>query len=129
MHNGLADASDSPVRGRTAAPGRNRRERTAVVVAIAVLLAFPAICPAATLSVVPNGPEGVAVTAEAAGVANPPCQALSIKTTACTYTLPHETMVTLKATGNQFVGWSDVRCPPTPTCIVSLDQASTTVTG
>jgi hypothetical protein len=38
-------------------------------------------------------------------------------------------MVTLKATVNQFVGWSDVRCPATPTCIVSLDQESTTVTA
>jgi hypothetical protein len=129
VHNGLADVSDSPARGRTAAPGRNRRGRMAVVLATATLLAFPGVAAPATLSVVPNGPQGVAVTAAAGGVANPPCQALAIKATACTYTLPHGTMVALKATVNQFVGWSDVRCPPTPTCIVSLDEESTTVTA
>jgi Divergent InlB B-repeat domain len=98
-----------------------------VVLATVGLLAFPGVSAAATLSVVPNGPPGVAVTAEAAGVANPPCAALAIKATACSYTLPRGAMVTLRATFNQFVGWSDVRCPSTPTCILTLDDETTTV--
>jgi hypothetical protein len=112
---------------RAAAGGRNRHGRMAVLVAAVGLLAFPGLSGAATLSVVPNGPEGVAVTAEAAGVAKPPCQANALKATACTYTLPRGATVTLSATINQFVGWSDVRCPPTPTCTVALDDESTTV--
>jgi hypothetical protein len=124
---GLADVSESPAPGRPVVGGRNRPRRMAVVMATVGLLAFPGVCAAATLDVVPNGPEGVAVTAEAAGVANPPCQALALKATACTYTLPRGTMVTLSATINQFVGWSDVRCPPTPTCMLTLDDESTTV--
>jgi hypothetical protein len=127
VNNGLADVSESPVRARPAAAGRRRRWRMTVGLATVALLACPGVSTAATLSVVPNGPAGVAVTAEAAGVANPPCQALAIKATACTYTLPRGAMVTLTATFNQFVGWSDVRCPPTPTCVLTLDDETTTV--
>jgi hypothetical protein len=97
------------------------------LIATVALLGLPGVSAAASLDVVPNGPEGVAVTVDAAGVAEPPCQAVAIKVTACVYTFPRGQMVTLRATFNQFVGWSDVRCPPTPTCTISLDDASTTV--
>jgi hypothetical protein len=129
VDHGSADVSESPAQRR--APGAAPRRPGWVVVLLATVasLAFPGISRAAGLSVVPNGPEGVAVTVEAGGVAKPPCAALALKATACTYTFPRGQMITLNATINQFAGWSDVRCPPTPTCTLSLDEESTTITA
>jgi len=105
------------------------KSTVATVVATVAMLAFPGISLGASLNVVPNGPEGVTVTVAAAGTTESPCAALAIKATACTYTYQRGEMVTLSASINQFVGWSDVRCPPTPTCTLSLDDETTTVTA
>ncbi len=129
MDRQIADVAASPARGRTAGICCVRPALAAIVIAAIGILAFPAISPGATLDVVPNGPEGVAVTVAAAGSANPPCAAIAIKATACTYTYPRGEMVTLSASINQFVGWSDVRCPPSPTCTVSLDDEATTISA
>ena len=45
----------------------------------------PSIARGAQLSVVPSGEPGVAVTVRAAGVTQPPCTAVAIRVTACTY--------------------------------------------
>jgi hypothetical protein len=109
-------------------PANRRTPRWLAVLLVTVApLAFPGIAGAAQLSVVPNGPEGVEVTAEAGGVANPPCVALATNATSCDYTYARGTTVTLRATSNQFAGWSDVRCPSGPTCNLTLDEESTTI--
>jgi hypothetical protein len=125
----LADGAAPRARARTARICRLRPALLAVALGAVVMLAFPGVSVGASLNVVPNGPAGVAVTVASGAATNPPCAALAIKATACTYTYPRGEMVTLSASINQFVGWSDVRCPPTPTCTISLEDESTTVTA
>jgi Divergent InlB B-repeat domain len=129
VHSGIADVAASPAHDRGARICGLRRVLATVMVTAVGILAFPALSLGASLNVVPNGPEGVSVTVTAAGTTNPPCAAIAIKATACSYTYPQGEMVTLSASINQFVGWSDVRCPPTPTCTISLDEQATTVTA
>jgi hypothetical protein len=114
-------------RHRTTEANRRTICRLAILLVTAAALAFPGLARAAQLSVVPNGPEGVAVTVDAGGVANPPCTALALNTTRCDYTYAGGTTVTLRATAAQFAGWSDVRCGPAPTCTLTLDEEATTV--
>jgi hypothetical protein len=116
----------APPHHRTAAAARRP---TAWIVALLIVapLILPGVARGAELSVIPNGPEGVAVTVATGGVTHPPCTALAIKATSCTYSYARGSSVTLTASANQFAGWSDVRCPPGPTCTLSLDEDSTTV--
>jgi hypothetical protein len=127
VDNRLADVGEPSAEGLEPAARRPRGRWIAILIASVASLAFPGLSRAASLSVVPNGPAGVAVTVDGGGVTNPPCTALAIKATSCTYNLHRGARITLSATINQFVGWSDVRCPPTPSCTLSLDQESTTI--
>jgi hypothetical protein len=127
MRGGPAGVSESLGQPWLRGACRRALERVAVLLLAAAPLAFPGVAPAAGLSVVPNGEPGATVTVEARGVTNPPCTAIAIKVTECTYTYPVGELVTLTATADQFSGWSDVRCPPVPTCTVSLDEESSTI--
>ena len=126
MGNGFLIMAAGP-RNRTTEANRRSSRWLALLLCTVASLAVPAIAPAAQLSVIPNGEEGVAVTVEAGGVAHPPCVAQAIRATECAYTYATGATVTLRATADQFVGWSDVRCASGPTCTVRLDEEATTI--
>jgi hypothetical protein len=113
--------------GRTTAASRPSIRWLAIALCAVASLAVPGVARAGQLNVIPNGDEGVAVTVETGGVTNPPCAAQATSATECTYAYAPGASVTLRATADRFVGWSDVRCPSGPTCTLSLDEEAATI--